>query len=232
MILRWAIFSFVLLLAPAAAAAPLYPLTPNKLQDISMQDFVEMLPKAIKKSLKENLNGKDFVVPDFSQIEVGESVFFPFQVVGLGQPEVSFYYVLDKINDALVEGNVKWKRKTQRFHLLHNEGRSLFGEANCGSGIVIGEKIYLNDGNTKALASLLMGSTEYCVTIKAKFPEASLNDPEFRRQMAREGYLFLWNDDGSEVESLPAWEEVRDHPGRTFMVQHRIKVKAHFDYES
>lgn len=221
-----------LFLPVSLVAAPLYPLTPNKLQNISIEEFVEKLPQAIQKAIDKNLNGKDFVRPDFSKVKVGDRLFLPFQVVHKGQPEISSYYVLDKLNEALVGGSLLWSNRNQHFTLVHNEGRSLFGVDNCASGIVVGDKVFLNDGNTKAEASLLVGATEYCVSIKGIYLEDSIEDPTFRRRMADEGLLFIWDSHGNEVESLPSWKEAADHPGRTFMVQRRVKVKAHFDFDS
>lgn len=221
---------FLALIVPAQCAwgDSLFPLTPEKLKNISSVEFIELLPGAVRKSYEENLKSKDYVVPDFESIVVGEHYFFPFQLVVAGQPDVSFEFVLDKIIEAEKTGALVWVEKYGKFELQSNKGKSLFGEESCGTGITIGEKVYLNDGNTKSLASILMGATQYCVKIVEKYPEGALQNPEMRQDMIEKGYIFPWDENGNEIENLPEWTEVADHPGRTFLVSRRAKVKAIF----
>ncbi|MEO0334958.1 MAG: hypothetical protein AAF202_01095 [Pseudomonadota bacterium] len=163
---------------------------------------------------------------DVTQLEgrVGQTVKVPMVSANFGQPNVDFFNFYVKSKLAFEDDLVKWRPKKKVYDLLSKSGTTVFEKTKPGKAVVIGDRLYLHDGNTKFLTSWLFGATEYWVEITGYYPEASVHDPEFMSRLEQHGKILLYNAQGERVAVPPGVDEIEDIPIRAHVLAHRISA--------
>ena len=217
--------AIILLISAANSVLAAGLISRDQLENTEYPTVIEAMIEQVRSNYQQASDSPaDF---DITQLEglVGKRALVPMTSTHLGQPNVDFYNFYLKALEAYQKGLVTWKPRKKLYQLGSDGSGFLFGKDKPGKAVVIGDKLYLHDGNTKFLTSWFFGASQYWVTVTGYYPDRSIEDQDFIEQLQAEGKILLLNARGEKVHAPPSVDKVEDIPNRAFILAHRLSVQ-------
>jgi hypothetical protein len=163
---------------------------------------------------------------DVTQFEgmVGQKVKAPMTQIEFGQPGADHYSAYLKALQAYEEGLIKWKPNKKYYELKSKSGLTVFNKDRAGKAVVIGNRLYLHDGNTKFFTSWFFSAPMMWVTITGYYPDKSVEDEAFMSELTGQGKMMLWTPTGERLSRPLSVDEIMDTPLRAYVLAHRLSV--------